>query len=110
MVFTLPPQNYNISSIGVKYPDLTPAQDNIVPGNRRDVKAVKETPNIFNLQFIIILENIANNIILILGDIFKPSSYRSLASFINIFSKGNRLFYSGLFIIFCTLFTSFFFH
>ena len=57
----------------------------------------------------IILQNVANSLLLVISELTQSETYVSLNSIINVFLKENRVLYIGLFIIFLSVFLSIFF-
>lgn len=112
MALVFPPFKREIPEISLNVPDFSKISGNILPANKRDqgnvIDAKIKATDIFNLPLVIILINLANTIILVIIDIFKPESYRSLDSFLKMFLIENRLLYIGIFIILFTMFVSFF--
>ena len=114
MVFTLPPDNYNIDINGKKIPDYDVINNtdfinslNKDPDGEERIKF--ELLDIVDLPLIVILRNIANTVMIIISELSMKSTYTSVNRFINVFFKGNRLMYVGILLIFITMFTSFFF-
>ena len=57
----------------------------------------------------IILQNVANSLLLVISELTQTETYVSLDSILNVFLKENRVLYIGLFIIFLSVFLSIFF-
>jgi len=57
----------------------------------------------------IILQNVANSLLLVISELTQAETYVSLNSVINVFLKENRVLYIGLFIIFLSVFLAIFF-
>ena len=57
----------------------------------------------------IILQNVANSLLLVISELTQAETYVSLNSVLNVFLKENRVLYIGLFIIFLSVFLSIFF-
>jgi hypothetical protein len=125
MVFTLPPIRLeeDPKALTRKIPkiDTSLAQGNDAPGASRLKDPVFSTReertddeqiislNIFDLPLYVIIQNIANTLLLILSDLTDYDNYSNLQNFLQIFLVENRLLYLGLFIIIIALFTAIFF-
>lgn len=116
MVFTLPPIEYVVDSEGNKKPSMDYINGRsysrgMTGGdklNKSDTISF-ELLNIFDLPLNLILRNIANTIVIIINELTLVKNYKSINSFLMIFIKGNRLMYLGIFVVFTSLFLSFFF-
>lgn len=64
--------------------------------------------DIFDLQLVVILKNIADAVLLVIIDLADLSNYESIYKFVRIFIKENRLIYFGLFVIILSLVISLF--
>jgi len=109
MVFTLPP--VQMDNINKKNPDLSLVQNNEVEKKKdeEDPLEVFKFKDIFHLPLTIILQNVANSVLLIIDDLFEPDNYKSPKEFLKIFLIENRLVYLGLFVIFLSIFMALFF-
>ena len=114
MVFTLPP--VKMDNINKKIPDLSLASENEIDKIDKQFKEKEEDPlellkfkDIFNLPLTIIMQNVANAILLVLEDLFEPDNYTSPKQFLKIFFIENRLVYLGIFVIFISIFLALFF-
>lgn len=108
MVFTLPPAQ--MDNINDKIPDLDPIQNNeIIEEEEVDPLEVFKFKDIFNLPMTIIIQNVANAILLVLEDLFEPENYKSPKEFLKIFLIENRLIYLGIFVIVMSFFLALFF-
>lgn len=111
MVFTLPSFNSTVNKDENKakkifqnniqynpiYNEIYNLEPKIV---RKTDKAEKELEkNIFSLDLITILKNIADAVLLVIIDLSNLENYTSIYKFISIFIKENRLVYFGLFVI-----------
>ena len=109
MVFTLPPPK--MDDINEKIPDRDVIQNSgeIREEKEEDPMEVFKFKDIFSLPLTIIIQNVANAILLVLEDLFEPDNYRSPKEFLKIFLIENRLIYLGLFVIGLAIFLALFF-
>lgn len=108
MVFTLPPAN--MDNINEKIPDRDAIQNNeIIEEKEEDPLEIFKFKDIFNLPLIIIIQNVANAILLVLEDLFEPDNYKSPKQFLKIFLIENRLVYLGIFVVGISIFLALFF-
>ena len=108
MPFTLPP--VKLDKINKKIPDLKMIQDNEVKEEKEvDELEVFKFKDVFSLPLTMILQNVANTILLVLEDLFEPENYSSPKDFLKIFIVENRLMYLGLFVMFTAAFLALFF-
>lgn len=108
MVFQLPPAQ--MDNINKKIPDRDAIQNNDIKEEiDEDPLEVFKFKDIFNLPLTIIIQNIANAILLVLEDLFEPESYTSPKRFLQIFLIENRLIYLGIFVTCMALFLALFF-
>ena len=108
MVFQLPPAKPD--NINEKLPEMDLIQNNEIKEEKEvDPLEVFKFKDVFDLPLTIILQNVANSILLILEDLFEPENYTSPKKFLSIFLVDNRLVYLGLFVIALALFLSLFF-
>ena len=78
-------------------------ENEIVETNEQLKGSILDTP------IRIILQNVANSLLLVISELTQAETYVSLNSVINVFLKENRVLYIGLFIIFLSVFLSIFF-
>lgn len=108
MVFTLPPALPD--NINEKIPEMDLVQNNEIKEEKEeDPLEVFRFKNVFDLPLTIILQNIANSILLVLDDLFEPDTYKTPKTFLSIFLIENRLIYLGLFIMLFAMFLALFF-
>ena len=108
MVFQLPPAKPD--NLNEKLPDTDIIQDNEIKEEKEeDPLEVFKFKDVFNLPITIIMQNIANAILLVLEDLFEPENYKTPKTFLRIFLVDNRLVYLGLFVIFLSMFLALFF-
>jgi hypothetical protein len=108
MVFTLPPALPD--NINEKIPERDLIQTNEIREEKEeDPLEVFRFKTVFNLPLTIIIQNIANAILLVLDDLFEPENYKSPKTFLKIFLIENRLIYLGLFVILLAMFLALFF-
>ena len=108
MVFTLPPAKKD--NINEKLPDRDAIQTNEIKEEKEeDPLEVFKFKDVFNLPLTLILQNVANSILLVLEDLFEPENYESPQAFLRIFLIENRLIYLGIFVIFLAFFIALFF-
>lgn len=98
MVFQLPPPK--MDDINEKIPDRYAIQNNEIREEKEeDPLEVFKFKDIFSLPLIIIIQNVANAILLVLEDLFEPDNYNSPKQFLKIFLIENRLVYLGIFVM-----------
>ena len=108
MVFTLPPAQ--MDNINRTIPDRDAIQNNeIIEEVEEDPFDIFKFKDIFNLPLTIIVQNVANAILLVLEDLFEPDTYKSPKAFLKIFLIENRLIYLGIFVIVMAAFLALFF-
>ena len=108
MVFQLPPAQ--LDNINEKIPEMDLIQNNEIKEEKEeDPLEVFKFKDVFNLPLTIIMQNVANAILLVLEDLFEPNNYKSPKTFLKIFLIENRLIYLGLFVIFLSMFLALFF-
>lgn len=108
MVFQLPPALPD--NINEKIPEMDLVQNNEIKEEKEeDPLEVFRFKNVFDLPLTIILQNIANSILLVLDDLFEPDTYKTPKTFLSIFLIENRLIYLGLFIMLLAMFLALFF-
>ena len=108
MVFQLPP--IQPDKLNEKIPDMNPIQNNKIKEEKEiDPLEKFKFKDVFNLPISIILQNIANALLLILDDILEPENYKSPKAFLKIFLIENRMIYLGLFVILLSFFIALFF-
>lgn len=108
MVFQLPPAK--LDNINEKIPDRDLISNNeIIEDKEIDPLEVFKFKDIFNLPLTIIIQNVANAILLVLEDLFEPENYKNPKTFLKIFLIENRLIYLGIFVIFLSFFLALFF-
>ena len=108
MVFSLPPAKPD--NINEKIPERDLIQNNEIKEEKvEDPLEVFKFKDIFDLPLTIIMQNIANAILLVLEDLFEPENYTSPKKFLSIFLIDNRLVYLGLFVIVLAMFLALFF-
>ena len=78
-------------------------ENEIVETNEQLKGSILDTP------IRIILQNVANSLLLVISELTQSETYVSWNSIINVFLKENRVLYIGLFIIFLSVFLSIFF-
>ena len=108
MPFQLPPAK--MDDINTKIPDMDAVQNNEIREEKEeDPLEVFKFKDIFNLPLTIIIQNVANAILLVLEDLFEPENYKSPKQFLKIFLIENRLVYLGIFVIVIAIFLALFF-
>lgn len=108
MVFTLPPAQPD--NINEKIPERDLIQNNEIKEEKEeDPLEVFKFKDIFNLPISIIIQNVANALLLVLEDLFEPENYTTPKNFLKIFLIENRLIYLGIFVIFLAFFLALFF-
>ena len=108
MPFTLPPAKKD--NLNEKLPEMDLIQNNeIKEEEEEDPLEVFKFKDVFSLPMTIILQNIANTLLLLLEDLFEPETYKNPKTFLRIFLIENRLVYLGLFIISLSFFLALFF-
>lgn len=108
MPFTLPPAK--LDNLNEKLPEMDLIQNNEIKEDKEvDPFEVFKFKDVFNLPLNIIIQNIANVILLVIEDLFEPKNYTSPKIFLRIFLVENRLVYLGLFVIFLSMFLALFF-
>lgn len=108
MPFTLPPAKPD--NINEKLPEMDLIQNNEIKEEKEvDPLEVFKFKSVFDLPFTIILQNVANAILLVLEDLFEPENYKSPKAFLKIFLIDNRLLYLGLFVMATSMFLALFF-
>lgn len=108
MPFTLPPAKPD--NINEKLPEMDLIQNNEIKEEEdEDPLEVFKFKDVFDLPLTIILQNVANAILLILEDLFEPENYESPKKFLSIFLVDNRLVYLGLFVMALAMFLALFF-
>jgi len=99
-----------MDNIDRKIPDRDAIQNNEIKEEvEEDPLEVFKFKDVFNLPLIIIIQNVANAILLVLEDLFEPDNYKSPKMFLKIFLIENRLVYLGIFVIVIALFLALFF-
>ena len=108
MVFQLPPVQPD--NINEKIPERDLIQNNEIKEEKKDdpleIFAFK---TVFDLPLTIIMQNVANAILLVLEDLFEPDNYKNPKTFLKIFFIENRMVYLGIFVIFLAFFLALFF-
>ena len=108
MPFTLPPAK--LDNINNKIPEQDLIQNNEIKEEKEeDPLEIFKFKSVFDLPLTIILQNVANTILLILEDLFEPENYKNPKTFLKIFFIENRMVYLGLFVIFLSFFIALFF-
>ena len=108
MPFQLPPAK--MDNINEKIPDRDAIQNNEIREEKEeDPLEVFKFKDIFNLPLQIIIQNVANAILLVLEDLFEPDNYKSPKGFLKIFLIENRLVYLGIFVMGISIFLALFF-
>lgn len=111
MPFTLPPFNSTVNKDEDKakkiyqnniqynpiYNEIYNLEPKIVKKTDKIEKEMEK--DIFDLQLVVILKNIADAVLLVIIDLADLSNYESIYKFVRIFIKENRLIYFGLFVI-----------
>lgn len=120
MVLTLPPFNSTVNNEenktkkifqnNIQYNPIYNEIYNLEPKivKKTDIVDEKLEKDIFSLDLITIIKNIADSILLLIIDLTNIENYSNIYIFLNIFLKENRMIYIGLFIIIISLIISFF--
>lgn len=120
MVFTLPSFNSTVNKDENKakkifqnniqynpiYNEIYNLEPKIVKKTDKIEKEMEK--DIFDLQLVVILKNIADAVLLVIIDLADLSNYESIYKFVRIFIKENRLIYFGLFVIILSFIISLF--
>ena len=111
MVLTLPPYNDTVNSKesktkkifqnNIQYNPIYNEIYNLEPKIVKKTDAIEKDleKNIFDLNLLTILKNIADSILLIIIDLSNFKNYQNIFLFMNIFLKENRMIYFGLFLV-----------
>lgn len=113
MTFILKEDRYKIDGEGRKIPDPDIINSRYHLMNqqpeKKEEKIKFELVSIFDLPLIVIFRNIANTFMGIINELTMSKTYSSKDSLVKTFIKDKRLLYIGIFMIFLSLFLSFFF-
>jgi len=111
MVLTLPRFNDTVNSKesktkkifqnNIQYNPIYNEIYNLEPKIVKKTDAIEKDleKNIFDLNLLTILKNIADSILLIIIDLSNFKNYQNIFLFMNIFLKENRMIYFGLFLV-----------
>ena len=111
MPLTLPPFNDTVNSgesktkkifqNNIQYNPIYNEIYNLEPKIVKKTDAIEKDleKNIFDLNLLTILKNIADSILLIIIDLSNFKNYQNIFLFMNIFLKENRMIYFGLFLV-----------
>jgi len=111
MVLTLPAFNDTVNSKesktkkifqnNIQYNPIYNEIYNLEPKIVKKTDAIEKDleKNIFDLNLLTILKNIADSILLIIIDLSNFKNYQNIFLFMNIFLRENRMIYFGLFLV-----------